>query len=365
MTATDRPEQRGAWIHGIGMTTPVGLRADTTAAAVRAGVGRQRESDLSNCNGEPMVLAVLPDDVLPPLAPQLERRPALPDLHLRALRLATHALREATAALPSATAVPLLLAGPEPYPDLPPAYHRDLLAHLRVQTGVEFAERDSAVALLGRAGALALLAPALALLHTRGLAYVLLGGLDSHLDLPLLGALDHAGRVQATGVVDGFVPGEGAAFLLLSARRRLPATTGLAWLGPPGLGEEPGHRHSDQPHRGDGLADAVRAAVQRCPAAAVHRAYGSLNGERYGAREWGVAAIRSAAALHPELRLHHPADCLGDPGAAAGPILLGLAALDLLKDPTAGASLVWCASEGPLRAATVVRREPATDPPAA
>ncbi|MBL9100795.1 MAG: hypothetical protein JNL82_07550 [Myxococcales bacterium] len=353
---------RGAWIHGVGMTTPVGLHAHATAAAVRAGVGRQRESAFSSGTGEPLILAWLSDDVLPPLAPSLAGRRDLAERHVRGLRLASRCLREATAALPSAAGVPLLLAGPETYRGHASTAHPDLLAHLRIQTGVDFAERHSAVSLRGRAGALALLTTALRLLHADGLPYVMLGGLDSHFDLPLVGALDHAGRVQAAGVVDGFVPGEGAAFLLLSARRRLPASTGFAWLGPPGLAEEEGHRHNDLPNRGDGLADAVRAAVLGCPAGAIRRAYGSLNGERYGVKEWGVAALRSAAAFHPELRLHHPADCLGDPGAAAGPLLIGLAALDLSKDPTVDASLVWCSSEGPLRGATVVRREPAAAP---
>src|SRR5436190_637255 len=46
---------------------------------------------------------------------------------------------------------------------------------------------------------------------------VLVGGLDSYLEPPLLDQLDDQRRLLGAGAPDGFVPGEGAAFVLLAA----------------------------------------------------------------------------------------------------------------------------------------------------
>lgn len=352
----------GAWVHGIGVTTAVGLQAATTAAAVRAGIGRQRESKFWNSRGEPMIVAQLADEALPSLAPELaEEQWELAARHRRMLQLATHALREAVSPLTQVDSVPLLLAVPEPYDEDEAPLEPDFLAHLRIQSEVPFHLQSSTIAAQGRAGGLVALAAALRLLHGQGLPHVLVGGVDSHSDLALLGRLDEAGRVHASGVLDGFVPGEGAAFLLLSAARTFKKTAGLAYLSAPGLGEERGHRGSAEPYLGDGLADAIREALEGAPDAAIRSVYCSLNGEHFGTKEWGVAAIRSSAALHPKLRVVHPADCFGDVGAATGPALIGLAATAQQRGYDAGPSLVWCASERAPRAAVVVRREPATE----
>lgn len=358
--------RQGAWVHAIGVTTAVGLEAASTAAAVRAGISRHRESPFYTSSGEPMIVAQLADETLPPLAEALTDEPELfelPALRQRMLRLATYALREAASSIAQIDTVPLLLAGPEPYPGETTALDPELLAHLRIQAEVPFRLAESSIAFQGRAGGLAALAAAMQLLHERRLPRVLVGGVDSHVDLQRLSLLDQAGRVQATGVMDGFVPGEGAAFLLLSAQRVLPGSRGFAYVAMPGLGEERGHRYSDEPYLGDGLADAVREALQAAPDTEIRSVLCSLNGESFGAKEWGVAAIRSSASLHPKLRLVHPADCVGDLGAAAGPTLVALAALGLFKGYYAGPSLVWCASERAPRAAVVVSREAPTARP--
>ncbi|MDC0717876.1 beta-ketoacyl synthase N-terminal-like domain-containing protein [Nannocystis bainbridge] len=334
----------------------MGLKAAATAAAVRAGISRQRESSFWNSKGEPMIVAFLEDEHLPPLAPELARNRRLSRRHQRMLRLATRALREAVSPVARVDTIPLLLVGPEPYAAEEAAIGAEFLMQLRVQTNVTFSREHSSTAFQGRAGGIAVLEHASRLLHEQGQPYVLVGGVDSHVDPELLGLLDRAGRVHACGVTDGFVPGEGAGFLLLSAQRRTPESVGIAHVAAPGLGEERGHRRSEEPHLGDGLADAVRAAVAGAPDASISSVFCSLNGESFGAKEWGVAAIRSSSAFRDGLHLRHPADCFGDLGAASGPVLLGLAAVELMRGDSPGSSLVWCASEGAPRAAVVVSR---------
>jgi 3-oxoacyl-[acyl-carrier-protein] synthase-1 len=340
------------------MTTPLGLRASATAAAVRGGISRFNESPLMNRSGRPMILARLPDEALPPLGRELMPQHSLTSRQIRMLRLGTHAVAEAASALPGENEVPLLLAGPEPYPGEPPAVEAAFIAQLAQQVGSKLTVARSTVHPSGRAGGLEVLAAAVDLIHRRGLSHVLVGGVDSFVDAGLLGLLDRDGRVHAEDVVDGFVPGEGAGFLLLSSRRVLPTSTAVGFISTPGIAQESGHRYSEQPYLGDGLSNAVRAAVQGASGLPIRTVFASFNGESFGAKEWGVAFIRNREAFHPEVRVEHPADCFGDLGAAVGPVLVGLAAIGLKKGYLPGPCLIWCASEGSPRAAVLVSSEP-------
>ena len=64
------------------------------------------------------------------------------------------------------------------------------------------------------------------------------------------------------------------------------------------------------------------------------------------ARVWRTA-VREAeqAAIDPEYAIHHPADCLGDTGAASGIILTGLAAMGLQHGYRRSPCLVVCSSD--------------------
>lgn len=354
------------WIHGIGLTTPLGDHPAAVAAAVRAGISRRSESAWLNHRGDPMVVSQVPDAALPPLADVLGDHDSHNDpgarfaRHRRLLRLATVALQQAVATLQAPAELPLLLAVPESHPALPAFDPAALLADLRTQTEVPLDLSRSSLAYHGRAGALAALVDAHARPHDPRRPFVLVGGLDTYRDPELLAALDHERRVQAVGIRDGFAPGEGAAFLLLSHHQVLPGSRARIFVSLPALGHEPGHRHSGVPHLGDGLADAVREALKSTPPASIRSVHTSLNGEHDGAREWGVAAVRSRDAFADDLRIEHPADCLGDPGAAMAPTLIALVAAGLERATLTGPALVWCASDGPLRAAAVIDDHPPT-----
>lgn len=345
----------GLWLHGIGLTTPLGDRPAAVAAAVRAGLSGRCESEQHNRRGDPMIVAQVPDDALPPLAAGLAARPPR---HRRLLRLATSALQQSVAGFVDVPELPLLLTLPESHPRIRHFDPGPLLADLRAQTGVPLAASLSSLDYRGRAGGLAALADAHTRLRDPRVPWVLVGGLDSYLDAELLSALDSDHRVHAAGIRDGFAPGEGAAFLLLARHPRLLDSQARVHIAAPGLGHEYGHRYSDAAPLGDGLADALRHALGALPPAAIHTIYAGLNGEHDGAREWGVAALRNRRPFADDLRLDHPADCLGDPGAAMAPTLLALLAAGLERGYCAPKALVWCASDGPQRGAVVVDHHP-------
>ena len=325
--------EAGAFICGIGMVTAVGGCAAQTASSVRAGISGYQESSICNKRFEPMTLALVPEEVLPPMAEELTGAAGLTTRQVRMLRLADPALQEALTLLPAGPSPPLFLAVPETVPKRPPAVTETFLDNLAIQTQQRFDRATSRLFPAGRAAGFAAITAAIERLAQERQDYVLVGGVDSYLDLYLLGTLDMAGRVLARGVMDGFAPGEGAAFLLLGSERARQ-TLGLdqaVFVHTPGIASEAGHRYSDQPYKGEGLAEAVSLALAANRSGPIRTVLAGLNGENFGAKEWGVAAIRNQPALDPDFRFEHPAECFGDTGAAVAPILVALAAIGLRK----------------------------------
>ncbi len=344
---------------GVGMATPVGLSAPETAAAVRAGIALFARSDMHDQRGEPFTLAEVPDDALPELADGVAPAPPAPALtarEARLLRLATRPLLECLAALPAGAPAPGLVAA-LPSPRLSRGRRAvdgaGFLARLARQVGGAIDPRRSDASQVGRAGGIAALHWAAAAVRSGRAAYAVAGGVDTYRDLYVLGALDRERRVLSASP-DGFVPGEGAAFLLLAAR----ATAGragarpLAALTPWATADEPGHLYSEAPYRGEGLARAVAALVEGgALPLPVREVYASMNGEHHWAKEWGVSVLRNRAAFDPDHGMHHPADCTGDTGAACGPLLAGLAALGVAGGYRRSPCLVYGSSDDGPRAA--------------
>lgn len=345
---------KDTFILGIGMATPVGDCVAQTATSVRAGISRYKESSVYNKRFEPMTLALLPNEALPPLNEHLATLPGLTSRQGRMLQLAHLALKDLGTALKNERPLPLLLAGPEPSHNRPAPITTDFLGQLAVQTGILLDEKHSQVFASGRAGGLQAVHAAQTLL-AQGHDTVLVGGVDSYLDLYQLGTLDQDNRVLAPGVMDGFCPGEGAGFLLLGSEYALQSSASkpLARLSPPGLAEELGHRYSKEPYKGDGLTQALTQALQTCQQP-VRNVLCSLNGENFGVKEWGVAYMRNKENFDEGFRLQHPADGFGDIGAAFAPVLIGLSAWGMHNGTLPGPALVWCASEYALRGAVCV-----------
>lgn len=353
----------GAILYRAGLVTSVGLGAPQTFSSVRAGLSGFRESAICNGRFEPHVLALLPDEVLPPPAPALVAA-GLTSRQGRLLRLAALAAAEALAGLGeggAAARIPLFLATPERHPDLPEPLGAEFLDHLDAQfraAGLAWDRAQSRCYPTGRAGGLIAVDQALQHLAADQASYVLAGGVDTCLDLRLLATWDREGRILGGRVMDGFIPGEGAGLLLLG-RPEAPPPPGcepIARILKVAVTNEPGHRASAEPYRGDGLAAAF-AGVLRAPGllrAPVATIFAGLNGENFMAKEFGTASLRSSAELRSERVVEHPADCFGDIGAALGPVLLALAGMGLQSGSHEGPALVWCSSEGPKRAAALM-----------
>jgi 3-oxoacyl-[acyl-carrier-protein] synthase-1 len=152
----------------------------------------------------------------------------------------------------------------------------------------------------------------------------------------------------------GRLPGEGAAALMLSQLRDLPAwayITGLA------IGEEPRTVDQPQPCVGQGLSavaqQAIATAAELQPRL-IHQLYHDYNGEPYRADEYGFTALRLADQLDPDLTRHTPALVSGDLGAASAITHTALAAWAAQKSTAPAAHLILASNDDPLRSALVL-----------
>jgi 3-oxoacyl-[acyl-carrier-protein] synthase-1 len=186
---------------------------------------------------------------------------------------------------------------------------------------------------------------------------VIVGGVDTYLDLRLLGTLDGESRILGTRVMDGFIPGEGAAFCALSGVAASRAGQGpRIVVNAAASAMDPGHRYGTEPAKGEGLAMALNQVRQRAGQlpAPIGTTFAGFNGENFDAKLWGVARMRHNDLFSPAMAMDHPADKFGDAGAATGAILMALAAKSLTVGARPGPALVWAASDREARACAVV-----------
>ena len=346
-------------IEGVGALCAVGRGIKQVYASVRAGLGRISASSVYDQHFEPIGMALFPEDALEPLAEKLEPLP-LTNRRRRIFRLAGAALREAVAEVPeTARPMPVFLGLPEPRPGELPMKAAQIVGALGEQAGVVVDETESQVFPRGRAATLLALEAGARCLTEGRAESVLVGGVDTYMDLALLSELDLEGRIHGPRVIHGFIPGEGAAFLVLTSARRGRSRSSQApnvtMLGV-GTAQDPGHRYSDKPACGEGLSQALEKMLAALPGppAPIENTFAGFNGEMFDSKEWGVASVRNRDLFSPGTQIAHPADRFGDTGAAAGALLLVLAYTALARGDRAGPVLVFASSDREDRACALL-----------
>jgi 3-oxoacyl-[acyl-carrier-protein] synthase-1 len=344
-------------VAGLGITTSVGLSPSEVDASVRAGSSRFVESKFRDHRFQPFTVAELPEAALPPLAVAVDATAGVTARERRLLRIATAALDQcAQVASEMPFGAALFAAIPELATTIPIDDGR-LLDLLGTQTKTRFDRAASKAAFRGRAGGLAAVDAAATALRDGKAKAVFVCGVDTFVDPFVLGTLDLEGRVKSTAHLDGFIPGEGAAVVLLVTRATADQhrLTSTAVVSASATGVETGHLYSEEPYRGDGLATLLHGLFGKAaglpPVADV---YSSMNGESYWGQEWGVGFIRNSDAIDSTARIHHPADCFGDVGAASGPLLVALASLALRSGRASAPTLVYASSDYGDRAAVLL-----------
>ena len=317
------------------MISPVGLSAPQTCAALRAGITRFEELEgVIDRFGEPVIASTIPPFT----------QNAIPTAH--SSDVAIRACSEALSALPREELArrPLIVSILTKEKDRP-GNHFDTQGlpdslpkalDLPPSTPLHFFAGGNAAGI-----------DALFYAHQRIAAdpnsIELILGIDSLLDIGTLGYLEKMNRLKAPSQPRGLIPGEAAVALLLQDA----ASSGVSsYCTIDGLGraDEPKPVGTDEPCLGEGLTNAISAALGTAgwTSDEVERVYCDLNGEVYRAHEWMLALCRTLG--NPEVV--HPADCIGDVGAAFAPLLIGMAAVALHRGyARTDRVLVFCSSE--------------------
>jgi len=328
-----------------GMVTPVGFTWASSCAAMRAGIDGNAETRFM-FDGQWLIGCAVP------LAENYCGREKL-------IQMALGSIRECLAAageIPS-HAIPLLLCLSEP--ERPGRFIYDdenLIAEIQDRLGLRFHE-DSQVFSLGRVGGVKALEGADRLLAARH-PLVILAGVDSFLNTATLTHYHSLDRLKTEENSDGFIPGEAGAAVLLGHSSGTGSPS-LQCLGT-GWGKEQAYLGSEEPLRADGMIQAVRQALKDsgCTYKDLDFRIADISGENYGFKEAGLSLLRTMRDLKCNFDLWHPAEYIGEAGAAIVPVILSVALAACQKGYALGPGMLChIGSDREERAACILRHQ--------
>jgi len=335
------------YLNGLSMLTPLGADLEMVKTAIDAGISSYQQCALSGDDEALIQFSPVPDGAL-----QVRIPPMLPGMGLpqtRLLKLAIFALTDLAPQLPKIP-LALFLAGPQRYYQHT-ALNRTFINHLTKSAGVTLDISNSRCINTGRAGVIDAIATAFKYFDATHAHHALIGGIDSFYDPRTLDILQKNRRLSGKDSFDGFVPGEGAAFLLLTSPHAPEAirNKSLLKLHEPATVYEPGHLLGEAPYTAEALASAFQQAMATTDAP-INTLYSSENGEMHYTRELSVATLRQQYRMDAQYKTHRPAEYFGDLGAAFAPVAIGLASTTINTQPET-ATIVYASSDGGSRAA--------------
>ncbi|MFO0616693.1 MAG: hypothetical protein U0414_29135 [Polyangiaceae bacterium] len=299
-----------ASIVGAGACSPIGFDARQTALGVRARKIVPRPMELLDRHGHRFGSARalgLPED--------LYGAQRVVALGARALR---EAARDAGLAHDKPARVFLALAErgrPLPAGDADTLSARVLLPELERASGQKIDGAGSEVIRLGHAGMAVVLERAMA---QGGGEPILVGCVDTYHHPETIRWLEKELRVLGESIHNGFIPSEGAAFVVLGgASGGKPDKRPFAKILHVASGSD--QVPEGQPRLAEVMTDLVRAGAARLGARTLPWAMTDLNGERHRTKEWSFVTIRNKEFFQGgSTREDHLGQLVGDAGAATG-----------------------------------------------
>jgi len=293
-----------------GMVCPVGHTAAAACAAMRAAITGFEELSYVDNEGEPIAGAPVP-------GLSASNRPSE-----RLFEMLAMSIRECVSAAPwlRLDSTPLLVGIAEP--DRPGGLRTPagaLLDEVGRRLEARFYPAFSQVIPAAHTAAFHALAKARELIGGGHVSACLVAGVDSYINASSLLWLSESFRLKTAGNSDGVIPGEAAACILVEGRPRMGASA-VELLGL-GFGHEPaGILKEEPPLQARGLVDASRAALGEAGIGLhdVDFRISDVAGEGYAFKEITLALQKLLRVRKETFPLWHPADTLGDTGAAAG-----------------------------------------------
>ncbi|MBC7617891.1 MAG: hypothetical protein H7293_02675 [Candidatus Saccharibacteria bacterium] len=335
-------------IVAAGLCCAVGYTAQAASCALRAGMDHFQESEFITENGDPVRVARLPDTET--WGAQRQSRWMVHAVN-DCLSQATQ--RQSATKIDGPLTVLLLSAEPSrPGVEERSAIEAALMGSNLLKLPLS---NHSKVWHSGRAGLSAVLQGAHDLLIKGTCQQVMLLGFDSYLNAQTINHYLQAERLLVPGNRDGFIPGEAAAAVLLEL-----ATPEAGGVYITGWGEamEAGRPDGSVPSRAQGLSQALRTAFRQADITCndLDWRMSDQNGEGFFAGEAANAVTRVAENGGTVPMVYTTADCVGEVGAATGPLMLAwLNQLLHREDGPGDCGVIHLANDEGLRSAVVVQ----------
>lgn len=332
-------------ILGCGMVTGVGLTAASACTAMRASLSAFNETRFVGPEGDWVIGCQVP----------LEK----PWRGVAKLvRLAAPAIQEClkAAGKTKSESIPVLLCVAEKErPGRLGGIDDQLLPEIQAILATRFHTRSQILA-RGRVGGVEAMDLARRWIHDERMPYVIVAGVDSFLVAQTLTAYGEQFRLLTESNSNGFIPGEAGAAVLLGPPNDL-APEELRCMAI-GFGREKATINSEEPLRGDGLVEAYRALKVDGGLTLddTDYRYTDCNGEQYGFKNDRLAFMRVVRKLKARFDHLHPADSIGEVGAAVVPCMIGMALISAQKGYAQGPGvLCHCSNDEGERAAMILR----------
>jgi len=178
----------------------------------------------------------------------------------------------------------------------------------------------------GSTGVYLLVERAMEKIRAGDINFCIVAAVDSFLLNDRLELYDQHWRIKSDRNPAGFIPGEAAAVFLIEAEQFARGRNAdiLFRIDGVGGGQESNPITGDKTSTAKGLTDAIRSlAIVTNRDSAWQWVLSDLNGERYKAYEWGVALPRLNQYITSNHEFSHIADTIGDVGAAMAAVQLG------------------------------------------
>ena len=300
-------------ITATGMVTGVGLSAPASCAAIRCAIDNFQETRFMDSGGEWIMGCEVP------LEQPWRGRTKL-------IKMATAAIQECLSGdqkiVPEATPLLLCLSDKE-RPGRGFDDDNQFFLDLQEELQLQFHPKSRIIA-QGHVSIAVALKHARELIQELKVSHVLIAATDSLLVGPTLEYFEDKERLLTSQNSNGFIPGEGAAALLVA-----PVTanqgnqlilTGL------GFGVEPAPIDSDEPLRADGLTAAIRDSLTDAGhgESLLEFKITDIAGEQYHFKEASLAFSRVDRTKRQEFDIWHPADCVGEVGVVIGVVMIAV-----------------------------------------
>jgi len=297
-----------------GMVTGIGLNAPATCAAMRVGISSFAETRFIDKSGEWIIGSCVPLE---------ESWRGIAKL----VKMLAPAIRECLESVKGGSTedIPILLclsekSRPGRFSGLEDQVSQELLSEL----GCRF-HKTSTIISQGRVGGVSAIRQAREMILKNNAPYCIVAGTDTFMVNAALSAYQEKDRLLTITNSNGFIPGEAGAAVLLApyvqSNKPQLVINGI------GFGNEKAHIDSEEPMKADGMVQAVKAALSESKQELGDLDYRitDVNGEQYGFKEASLVLTRLLRKRKEEFDIWHPADCIGEVGAAIVPCVLGVA----------------------------------------